>query len=59
LQEQDKSIKHGNYGASTVTGASNVLEELGYRFKINSEELNEDLKKPISAFYMLPISILL
>ena len=28
-----KVIKHGNYGASTVTGASNLLEELGYQFK--------------------------
>ena len=28
-----KVAKHGNYGASTISGASNVMEELGYRFK--------------------------
>lgn len=40
-----KVTKHGNYGASTVTGSSNILEELGYQFKNNSEKLNEDLEK--------------
>src|SRR5699024_5359711 len=28
-----KVSKHGNYGASSVSGASNVMEILGYRFK--------------------------
>ncbi len=26
-------VKHGNYGASSVSGASNVMEQLGYTFK--------------------------
>lgn len=33
-----KVIKHGNYGASSVSGASNVMEQLGYTFK-NEEAL--------------------
>ncbi|MFY0104424.1 anthranilate phosphoribosyltransferase, partial [Acinetobacter baumannii] len=28
-----KVTKHGNYGASSISGASNVMEQLGYRFK--------------------------
>lgn len=49
-----KVTKHGNYGASTVTGASNLLEELGYQFKNNSEELNEDLQKANICFLHAP-----
>ena len=49
-----KVIKHGNYGASTVTGASNLLEELGYQFKISSEELNDDLQKTNICFLHAP-----
>ncbi len=39
-----KVAKHGNYAASAVSGASNVLESLGYRFKETEEELKRDLK---------------
>lgn len=49
-----KVSKHGNYGASTTTGASNVLEELGYQFKKTSEELNEDLAKANICFLHAP-----
>ncbi|MPS66138.1 MAG: anthranilate phosphoribosyltransferase [Chryseobacterium sp.] len=49
-----KVIKHGNYGASTITGASNLLEELGYQFKISSEELNDDLQKTNICFLHAP-----
>jgi anthranilate phosphoribosyltransferase len=49
-----KVTKHGNYGASTITGASNLLEELGYQFKNNSEELNEDLQKANICFLHAP-----
>ena len=27
-----KVAKHGNYGASSISGASNVMEQLGYKF---------------------------
>ncbi|KIC64203.1 anthranilate phosphoribosyltransferase [Chryseobacterium taiwanense] len=49
-----KVIKHGNYGASTVTGASNLLEELGYQFKTNSDELNVELQNANICFLHAP-----
>ncbi|WP_230034470.1 anthranilate phosphoribosyltransferase [Chryseobacterium sp. Bi04] len=49
-----KVTKHGNYGASTTTGSSNVLEELGYEFKNNSDQLNEDLEKANICFLHAP-----
>src|SRR5215211_7758791 len=33
-----KVAKHGNYGASSVSGASNVMEQLGYKFKNENEK---------------------
>jgi len=35
--------KHGNYGASSVSGSSNVMEQLGYRFKNNNDSLKKEL----------------
>jgi anthranilate phosphoribosyltransferase len=49
-----KVTKHGNYGASTITGSSNVLEALGYQFKKTSEELNQDLVKANICFLHAP-----
>src|ERR687889_1636397 len=40
-----KVAKHGNYGASSVSGASNVMESLGYRFKNNNEQLTRELEE--------------
>lgn len=40
-----KVAKHGNYGASSVSGASNVMEALGYRFKSDSDRLQRELDK--------------
>ena len=34
-----KVAKHGNYGASSISGASNVMEQLGYKFKNNNDQL--------------------
>ena len=50
-----KVAKHGNYGVSTISGSSNVLEELGYQFKTNSEDLCQDLKKSNICFLHAPI----
>lgn len=49
-----KVAKHGNYGASTITGSSNVMEELGYIFKTDSEMLNQDLEKANICFLHAP-----
>ncbi|MCP2038640.1 anthranilate phosphoribosyltransferase [Chryseobacterium sp. HSC-36S06] len=50
-----KVAKHGNYGVSTVSGSSNVLEELGYQFKTNSEDLQKDLEKGNICFLHAPL----
>ena len=50
-----KVAKHGNYGVSTVSGSSNVLEELGYQFKTNTEDLQKDLEKGNICFLHAPL----
>lgn len=34
-----KVIKHGNYGASSISGASNVLEQMGVKFSTDMDKL--------------------
>ncbi len=36
-------VKHGNYGASSVSGASNVLEQHGVKFSANVEAMHRSL----------------
>ena len=50
-----KVAKHGNYAASTISGASNVLETLGYRFKDNEAALKNDLEKGNFCYLHAPI----
>jgi len=50
-----KVAKHGNYGVSTISGSSNVLEELGYEFKTSFEELQNDLEKGNICFLHAPL----
>lgn len=50
-----KVAKQGNYGASSISGSSNVLEELGYKFKDNSEDLKADLEKGNICFIHAPL----
>ncbi|SFH88748.1 anthranilate phosphoribosyltransferase [Halpernia frigidisoli] len=50
-----KVAKHGNYGVSIVSGSSNVLEELGYKFKNNEDELKQDLEKANLCFLHAPL----
>jgi len=47
--------KHGNYGASSVSGASNVMEQLGYRFKTNSDQLKRELEEAGICFLHAPL----
>ena len=50
-----KVSKHGNYGVSAISGSSNVLEELGYQFKNNQEDLKKDLEKANICFLHAPL----
>lgn len=40
-----KVAKHGNYGATSVSGASNVMEYLGYKFKMENEKLKREIEQ--------------
>lgn len=50
-----KVTKHGNYGASTISGASNVMQMLGYKFKNNNEELLKELELANICFMHAPL----
>jgi anthranilate phosphoribosyltransferase len=50
-----KVAKHGNYGSTSISGSSNVMEHLGYRFKNNSDDLNKDLERANICFLHAPI----
>lgn len=51
----NKVAKHGNYGASSVNGSSNVMEQLGYRFTTSEATLNEQLDKANICFLHAPL----
>ncbi|RPD51817.1 anthranilate phosphoribosyltransferase [Paracnuella aquatica] len=50
-----KVAKHGNYGATSVSGASNVMEQLGYTFKSGNDALNRELDEANICFLHAPI----
>jgi anthranilate phosphoribosyltransferase len=50
-----KVAKHGNYGASTISGSSNVMEQLGYVFKNNEDELKQELDAANICFLHAPL----
>lgn len=43
-------VKHGNYGASSVSGASNVMEAHGVKFTADSDKLRKSLDQCGMAF---------
>ena len=47
--------KHGNNGSSSVSGSSDILNYLGYQFKTNSDELNNELNKHNVCFMHAPL----
>lgn len=47
--------KHGNFGASSISGSSDVLKYLGHQFKSNSSGLNSDLEKHNICFIHAPL----
>ena len=50
-----KVAKHGNYGASSISGASNVMEQLGYKFKNNNDRLKKEVEDANICFLHAPI----
>ncbi|MBC7946737.1 MAG: anthranilate phosphoribosyltransferase [Chitinophagaceae bacterium] len=50
-----KVAKHGNYGASSVSGASNVMEQLGYRFKVDEAGLKAEIEDAGICFLHAPL----
>lgn len=48
-------VKHGNYGASTISGASNVMEELGYVFRNDNALLQKELDGAGICFLHAPL----
>lgn len=50
-----KVAKHGNYGASSVSGASNVMEKLGYSFKSDAAKLNQEVAEANICFLHAPV----
>jgi anthranilate phosphoribosyltransferase len=50
-----KVAKHGNYGASTISGASNVMEQLGYKFKNDPGRLKKEVDEANICFLHAPL----
>ncbi len=48
-------VKHGNYGASTVSGSSNVMEQLGYTFKNEETVLAKEVQEAGICFLHAPL----
>jgi anthranilate phosphoribosyltransferase len=50
-----KVAKHGNYGASSISGSSNVMEQLGYQFKNDNDILTKELDEANICFLHAPL----
>ena len=49
-----KVAKHGNYGATSISGSSNVMEQLGYHFKSDQKALQKELQEAGICFLHAP-----
>ena len=49
-----KVAKHGNYGATSISGASNVMEQLGYKFKTETAKLKREVEETGICFLHAP-----
>jgi anthranilate phosphoribosyltransferase len=50
-----KVVKHGNYGASSISGSSNILEHFGYKFTNDKDMLMEQLEQNNICFLHAPL----
>jgi anthranilate phosphoribosyltransferase len=50
-----KVAKHGNYGASSISGSSNVMEALGYKFRSDSAQLEREIEEAGFCFLHAPL----
>jgi anthranilate phosphoribosyltransferase len=50
-----KVAKHGNYGASSISGASNVMEQLGYKFSNDNAKLKKEVEDAGICFMHAPL----
>src|SRR6476659_6939919 len=50
-----KVAKHGNYGASSISGASNLMEQLGYKFKSYSIHLKKEIEEANICYMHAPM----
>jgi anthranilate phosphoribosyltransferase len=50
-----KVAKHGNYGATSISGASNVMEQLGYKFKVEPARLKKEVDEAGICFLHAPM----
>ncbi len=51
----NKVAKHGNYGASSISGSSNVMEQLGYKFTNNQDILKKQIEEANICFLHAPL----
>lgn len=51
----NKVAKHGNYGVSSASGSSNMLEHLGYKFTNDESVLKNQLEKANICFLHAPL----
>ena len=50
-----KVAKHGNYGVTSTSGSSNVMELLGYKFKNDNETLQSEIDEANICFLHAPL----
>src|ERR1700712_2653508 len=50
-----KVAKHGNYGASSISGASNLMEQMAYKFKTDNGSLKREIEETNICFLHAPI----
>lgn len=47
--------KHGSYGASSISGASNLMDAIGYKFKNDQDHLKRELDHANMCFLHAPV----